>query len=300
MCPDTNTPIKIFITKTCDSQTILNLDCLYYCNTRQRTMFCEKLPSIHIDKDLFLSNKYYSEITTMYWADQNIKADYYGFFHYRRIIIFNDDKCKFPLLKNTMTQNQLVSYGLNDTNIRKSIEKYDIILPHPQNLLVTNGLFSSLYKQYKYSFDHDIRDLDNAIKFIHQNNQKFDKYVNKALKCKKIYTNNIFVMKKKYFNEYINWLKPILNYVHKNKDYTNCSRYAQRSLGFVAERLFNIFLFYLKDKYSDIKIKEYRMLILGTESELDASRKKGVKLKISEYTKLGRICRCIYHTIIGH
>ncbi len=40
-------------------------------------------------------NRSYCELTAQYWAWKNVRADYYGFFHYRRYL-YPDTKAKRP------------------------------------------------------------------------------------------------------------------------------------------------------------------------------------------------------------
>ncbi|MCQ2795364.1 MAG: DUF4422 domain-containing protein [Bacilli bacterium] len=249
--------------------------------------------------DSKIDSKFFGEVAYAYWAWKNIDANYYGFFHYRRFLSFKELKNKYPVLEEMLSNDFLNKYGLDDANLKATLNQYDIVLPYAKNLIISNGLFSSMRRQYKYAFEHDIKDLDNAIAILHELHPEFDQYAKKALKMKKVYFNNIFVIKKKYFFEYCEWLFPILFKFHEGKDYSNSSVYNKRSVGFIAERLFTIYMLYIKDKYKDIKIKECPLVLIGTEESFDASKKKGIKLKISEFTWYGRALRCIYHTIIG-
>ena len=76
-------------------------------------------------------NPRYCELTTQYWAWKNIKADYYGFCHYRRYFDFSDTPHKEnpygEIMDNYIDAVTAKKYGLNDENIAKVVKQYDVI-----------------------------------------------------------------------------------------------------------------------------------------------------------------------------
>lgn len=209
-------------------------------------------------------NARYCELTAQYWAWKNDDADYYGFFHYRRYFIFNEQIVKTKktykeIHYGNMNNDVLNKIGLEENNMRNIIEKYDIIVPTAVDINYDYSLAKkdrTVYGQYKYSDQHDISDLDKTIEIIHKLYPHFDKYVKKCIFGKKAYLLNMYIMKKKYFNDYCNWLYPILDEFDKSKDYSDSSIFEIRTPGLIAERILGVYLEYIKDTDKNVKIKE--------------------------------------------
>lgn len=72
----------------------------------------------------------------------------------------------------------------------------------------------------------------------------------------------MFVMKKSLFNQYSNWLFPILFELEKQVNIKNYDSYQSRLFGFLSERLFNIWL-----NYQNLKIYESRITFLEGPTE---------------------------------
>ncbi len=68
---------------------------------------------------------------------------------------------------------------------------------------------------------------------------------------KKLYLYNMFIMKKKDFDEYCKWLFDILFKLESQIDISNYDNYQSRIFGFLSERLFNVWI-----KKHNLKIKE--------------------------------------------
>ncbi len=206
-------------------------------------------------------NPYFCELTAQYWAWKNVDCEYYGFFHYRRYFSFadyvGDKKAAYGDLEfENITDDVLRRMKLDEAHMAETIKKYDIILPRSARLKYEKSTWNTVYKHYKESPQHDIKDLDRTVEIIHDLYPHFDKYVKRALSGKESYFLNMYIMKKKYFFEYCEWLFPILLKFHGETDYKNASAYVTRTPGFIAERLVKVFMLYLEDKYENLKVLE--------------------------------------------
>lgn len=65
----------------------------------------------------------------------------------------------------------------------------------------------------------------------------------------------MFVMKTQYYDDYCFWLFTILFEVEKRVDISTYDSYQSRIFGFLAERMFNIWLLHHKLKVKEIKVK---------------------------------------------
>ena len=135
------------------------------------------LPYQRDDQGDNISNKnsYYSELTGLYWAYKNLKADYIGLCHYHRY---------FDLNKIT-------------------IEDHDIILPKKRNYYI-----ETIYDQYRHA--HGSSGLDAAREIIdkdhHEYLEQFDIHMQKTSE----HNCNMFIMKYDIFINYCEFLFDIL------------------------------------------------------------------------------------------
>ncbi|MCI5871756.1 MAG: DUF4422 domain-containing protein, partial [Streptococcus sp.] len=66
------------------------------------------------------------------------------------------------------------------------------------------------------------------------------------------YICNMSIMKKEVYDAYCDWLFDILFKLDKTIDYSKYDNYNKRMVGFVAERLLNVWI-----KHQALKVKEY-------------------------------------------
>ncbi len=195
-------------------------------------------------------NPFYCELTAQYWAWKNQDLDYYGFFHYRRFLSFNKiNKHPYFLLDDISQGNyDLMGYNLdNSDKLIDKISQYDIIAPYPEEM------YQSAYDYYATAPYQYIKDLDLIINII---NEDFPQY---ALACKnymvstKLVFCNMYILQKKYFNEYCQFLFDVLAKYEKASDKTGYTKQEMRTEGFLAEWIFGIYFNYLSQN-SEIKI----------------------------------------------
>jgi len=176
-------------------------------------------------------NLNYCELTGLYYIWKNEKCDVVGLTHYRRYFFKSVLGTK---LKDVLSINKINSV----------LDKYDVIMPKKDCFKVT------IKEQYKKI--HNTEDLDKCGEIIKKKYPKYyDSYV-KVMNSKSMYCYNMFIMKKEYFDKYMEWLFSILFELEKNIDISGYDKYNQRIFGFLSERLFNVWL----DK-ENLKIKEY-------------------------------------------
>ena len=157
-------------------------------------------------------NHIYCELTALYWMWKNANNNYIGLYHYRRR--FNIEKDKILEL-------------LNCNNV---------IMPKKKCFRM------SLKEQYireHRKCDWDI--LSNSLKEIYPEYYKFSE---KVFNNNKIYRFNMFIMKKKDFDDYCKWVFPLILTVERNIDHISKDSYQKRYIGFMAERLFTLYVIY--------------------------------------------------------
>ena len=219
-------------------------------------------------------NQRFCELTAQYWAWKNLDTEYYGFFHYRRYLSFNENKLKADVYKNVKygaIDNKFIEeFCVQEDKIESFIGDYDLIVPEPMDFKKDPSLSKrnqNNYGHYRESLYHNIDDFDNVLSIVKRMYPNFAQYVDGYCKSRFGYFLNMYIMKKKIFHDYCSWLFPILEEFDKNKDYTNVSRYESRTPGLLSERLFGIYLMYLRAEKPELKIRETQQGFIADASE---------------------------------
>jgi hypothetical protein len=161
-------------------------------------------------------NKILNEMTSIYWIWKNYNLignpEYIGHNHYRRFFNIND----------------ITDY-----------DKYDLIIAKP---IFSSDKFTLFYQ---YDYYHIIDDLKKCIETIKiydlQFGESFELYLNTT--GKNYAPCNMFVMKKRLFFEWCNFIFPILFDLEKKINLTDRDNYQKRALCFLTERIFNFWCY---------------------------------------------------------
>ena len=120
-------------------------------------------------------NQYYSELTGLYWACKNLKADYIGLCHYHRYLDLH--------------------------NI--TIEGHEIILPKKRNYYI-----ETIYDQFKHA--HGSSGLDTAREIIEKDHNEYLEQFDKHMQETSEHNCNMFIMRYDIFIDYCDFLFDIL------------------------------------------------------------------------------------------
>ena len=105
-----------------------------------------------------------------------------------------------------------------------------------------------------YAEYHNVRDYDECGKIIKEFFPEYKRDFVKVSKSKDLYQFNMLITKKKYFDEYCNWLFTILFELEKRIDISDYDAYNSRIYGFLSERLFNVWLEHNKLKLKKMEV----------------------------------------------
>lgn len=178
-------------------------------------------------------NRYYCELTALFWAWKNLQFDYLGLCHYRRYFI----KSKFHFFLNKT--NSILSRDYFE-NILKH---YDIILPIKERFLLDTV-------RSQFIREHGQNELNITEQIIRKIYPEYIDVFIKTLNKHSLYICNMFIANKYIVNKYCTWLFNILFMLE-----TSGIVLQDRIFGFLAERLFNVWL--CKE---NLKIKEVEMI----------------------------------------
>ncbi len=181
-------------------------------------------------------NRSYCELTAQYWAWKNVRADYYGFFHYRRYL-YPDAKAKRPyLIKGTPTIELLER--LKFSALEELVPQYDLILPKRENM------YLSVWEHYARAPHHHGRDLELAVQILLKAHPEYRGAAEQYLSGSGCYFGNIFIARREIFHDYCSWLFPILAEFDRLSDTSGYSAQEQRVDGYLAERLLGVYTFH--------------------------------------------------------
>jgi len=185
-------------------------------------------------------NESFCEVTALYWAWKNLDIEYIGLNHYRRYFT------KKGIFQRILNKNKY-ELILDENSIRELIKKYDVILPRKRNYFI-----ETVWSQYKNA--HNIRDLEETRKIVEDKYPEYLISFDRVMNDKKLHLYNMFIMRKKDFDDYCEWLFDILFELENRIDISQYNNYQRRVFGFISERLFNVWLDYKNCKKVELDI----------------------------------------------
>lgn len=186
--------------------------------------------------NISIKNASYCELTGLYWAWKNLKGvDVIGLCHYRRYFDFHH-QCKKYLPFTQFKTSQFSEIDLDiPQDMLDRISAGKVIVPRYKSYRVPlyadyciNHISDDFFK-LKEIFNTEPQEYKDAFSKIMYNNNKLMHY-------------NMFIMKWDEFDKYCSWLFNILNKVEKVTDISNYTPVQKRIYGYMAERLFNVYL----------------------------------------------------------
>lgn len=204
-------------------------------------------------------NSSFCELTGLYWAWKNgVFEDnqYVGLVHYRRY---------FAGKKLCLKKQHIAS----ERELLSLLEKYDAILPKKRNYFI-----ESIYSHYQHA--HHIKDLELTRTVITELQPEYLESFDAVMQGRKLHLYNMFVMSSEKASEYCHWLFSILFELEKRVDVTHYDNYQKRVFGFIAERLFNVWIL-----YNQLNVKYLPVVNLDGENLI----KKGLNLLKRKFLK---------------
>lgn len=187
-------------------------------------------------------NKNYCELTALYWAWKNLdEVTTIGLCHYRRFFDFSGTKTANEIIN--ITEEYFSNHFQNYCYKENNLEGYDMILP--KKIVKTRSLYSH------YSLSHLPEDFDVLEKTVIALYPEYEASFKKTLfETNSFSPFNMFVANKELTSNYTSWLFSILEKVEQ-EIIISSNPYQERVLGFMSERLLNVFVDHhqLKVKY---------------------------------------------------
>lgn len=183
-------------------------------------------------------NSQYCELTAQFWAWKNDMADWQGFFHYRRFL-YPDIKTKHPYrIENVPTLPLLRKLGYEDFGAL--ISQYDLICP------IGEQMYISVREHYASAPYHHAADLERMERILYQMHPEYQAAAQMYLNGTVHYFGNLYIFSRRQFEQYCAWLFPMLAEFDRLTDLSGYSTQERRVDGYLAERLFGIYLTYVR------------------------------------------------------
>lgn len=209
-----------------------NGDNLGYLRENQRDNIAHKNPN-------------FCELTVLYFIWKNIDTPIVGLVHYRRYFaIFGAIKSVSNLwrfIKRKPFKLKVLRL-LNEQDIRNILLDHDCIVPvavQPEALSIRD-----FYDKY-----HHIQDWDCIKNIVKQLYPDYFITLEHVEQNQWLHPYNMFIAKKSVIDDYCQWLFDILFEAEKYIDVSAYNAYNQRVFGFLAERLFTVWIHHNQVKY---------------------------------------------------
>lgn len=213
-------------------------------------------------KNISKKNKYYSELTGLYWVWKNTQTKIVGSCHYRRYFTIAKEPFAYRIkrllyfpanlwkkrygLIYTANTNYWGKHILTENEALTIIDKYDAIFP------VRRRLRQTIKQHYsKYHSADDLILLENILK---ENSPEFIPAFNKVLNQNRLFANNMFVLRRDDFEELMEWLFDVLFKFEDSVPNEKYKGYQERIFGFLSERLITVWIEHKKLKYKELPL----------------------------------------------
>lgn len=199
-------------------------------------------------------NPFYSELTALYWIWKNYRCDpgaIVGMVHYRRFF-------GYPNVVSVFRKEIISSDDIYSQMVRS-----DILIP--QGRYFKDGLYG------QYAKSHVLSDLDACLNYLQDKQWLTDALWQRFKQEKTGAICNMLVTRKIFLDDYCEWLFSILFAVEPTLRLGDRDPYQRRGMGFLSERLFNLWLW----SKPDIRVTELPIIRVDRSqwSNLNNARK---------------------------
>ena len=170
-------------------------------------------------------NSHYCELTAMYWAWKNLEADFVGLVHYRR----------YFTRKEARSVEKKKAQIISGKEWEKILSQTPIVVAKKRKYYIESN-------KSHYLHAHQAAGLEELERIIHEQYPEYVSAMEKVMNRTWAHMFNMFVMDKKHYDAYCEWMFAILAEIEKNVDISNYSTYESRIYGFVSELMLDIWL----------------------------------------------------------
>ena len=197
-------------------------------------------------------NRFYNELTGLYWAWKNLDCDVSGLVHYRRYFGRKNGRGVYDGL-------------ISENEILTALEKHDIILPRKRRYYIESikDHFRNHCLTY-YETDY-WKYICEAVKEV---TPDYLSVLEKIGDRRSGYMCNMFICRKSLMDSYCEWLFPVLKWMEDNRESKYHKEVCDGLFGFAGELLLNAWV-----EKNKLKIKTWPVLYVEKDKKLNRAFK---------------------------
>lgn len=170
-------------------------------------------------------NPNYCELTAVYWAWKNLRADYVGLVHYRR----------YFTRKEAHSERDKRAEILTKKDWEKLLADKPVVVPDKRRYYIESN-------KSHYLHAHRAEGLNALDAVIRADYPDYVPAMETVMKRTWAHMFNMFVMRKDLYDAYCQWMFDILEKIEAKVDITGYSAYEARIFGFISELMLDIWL----------------------------------------------------------
>lgn len=190
-------------------------------------------------------NKNWCELTALYWMKHNVKAEYYGLMHYRRILNFNPRNRRGGSFYK-VEKFEINRFGWTDSLVEAAVKDNDIVTSPTWNIHPPGASHIPMTNEEMYAHQHNLDDLIVIEDIIREHYPQIYPYFIQVITARQLFFGNVAIMRAPFFEGYTDFLFDALERAESIIDISSRDAYQARIWGFLAERLTNVYVAYAK------------------------------------------------------
>jgi lipopolysaccharide biosynthesis glycosyltransferase len=200
-------------------------------------------------------NGRYCELTALYWAWKNdTDSSHIGLMHYRRLFDFAGEHTS-PKAEVVLGEFTIKDYTKASEDWLAANPDVDLVLPVPHRMHITT--------RQNYEAEHDPRDLVEVEAILAADHPDYLPMFHEVMEGNELWLANMFVARRDIMEAYCEWLFDILPKLDAAHERLWLSAYNARYLGFMSERLFQIWLKKFLADAPETKVQRVNILNLS-------------------------------------
>ena len=219
-------------------------------------------------ENISIKNRRYSELSAIYWAYKNYEKlgnpDYIGLIHYRRQFLLNAPHPEW-IYKNPYyivpkpQADHLEKIGLTKQNLRRILKKHDIIV-HRIQIPKKSKNMEYIYRKNWPFRKNEILNYQKVMDIVLKHYPDMADDVKTFQEENKEALANMFIMPRKEFKKYAQFMFRILDEIDSGLDFSN-QNITQRVVGVWGEQLSSFYFHHLEKQ--GLIVKESKVVFIG-------------------------------------